>query len=131
MPYTTITSTDTPQYYLQENYAYTGKYGIRQVNGRYCVALGSYFTTEIGQLFDIVLENGTVIPCVLADQKDDKHTDQDNITTARNGCISEFVVETGCLSSKVRKNGSISYCTKSWNSPVVKIVIYDKNILTY
>ena len=40
MPYTAITSISSPQYFLQNEYAYTGTYGIRQINGRYCVAIG-------------------------------------------------------------------------------------------
>lgn len=46
MPYTAITSRGSKQYKLQQ-IAYTGDYGIRMVNGRYCVALGSHFGCEI------------------------------------------------------------------------------------
>lgn len=82
MPYTAITSTSSPQYFLQNEYAYTGTYGIRQINGRYCVAIGSHFTDDIGQYFDLILENGTVVPCILADQKANEDTDEDNIFTS-------------------------------------------------
>lgn len=125
MDYKCITSTGSKQYKLQHSSAYTGKYGIRQINGRYCVAVGSHFTTDIGTSFDLVLENGTVIPCILADAKADKDTDYNNIVTAHNGCVSEFVVDTNSLYRKAKLMGDISYCNDEWNSPVKKIRVYD------
>lgn len=114
---------------LQDNYAYDGSYGIRMINGRYCVAIGSHFTTNIGQYFDLVLENGVVIPCVLADAKADVHTDSSNIFTLHNNCCSEFIVNNNILDNNAKKYGDISKCTEEWESPVDKIIIYEKNIL--
>ena len=125
MSYKCITSTSSPQYKLQKNEAYTGKYGIRQVDGRYCVAIGSHFTDKIGTLFDLVLENGTIIPCILADQKADEDTDSRTIVTRHNGCLSEFVIDSNALNRSARQHGDISYCTKEWNSPVESIRIYE------
>lgn len=124
MSYKCITSKSSPQYKLQNERAYTGEYGIRQVDGRFCVALGSYFTTEIGTYFDLILENGTVIPCILADQKADKDTDSQNIITNHNGCLSEFVVDLSVLHSMSKRMGDVSYCNDSWNSPVKIIRVY-------
>lgn len=124
MSYKCITSTSSPQYKLQKNKAYTGKYGIRQVDGRFCVAIGSHFTSEIGTLFDLVLRNGTVIPCILSDQKADKDTDSQNIVTEHNGCLSEFIVDTNALVKSAKQQGDISYCNKKWNSPVESIRVY-------
>lgn len=123
MPYKAITSKSSPQYKLQK-IAYTGKYGIRQVDGRYCVALGSYYTKEIGQYFDLILENGTVIPCILADQKADHDTDSSNRKTLHNGCVAEFVVETSSLNKNAKRDGDISSCCEEWDSPVSKIRVY-------
>lgn len=125
MDYRCITATGSKQYQLQHTSAYTGTYGIRQINGRYCVAIGSHFTTEIGKYFDLILENGTIIPCVLGDAKADKDTDSSNIITEHNGCLSEFVVDTNSLHSKARQMGDISYCNNSWQSPVKKIRVYN------
>lgn len=126
MDYRTITCTGSKQYALQ-SIATTSENGIRTVDGRYCVAVGSHYTSEIGQYFDLVLANGTVIPCVLGDQKADIHTDADNIVTAHNGCMSEFVVDAGALSSEVKSRGNISYCNSDYDSPVMKVIVYDKN----
>lgn len=129
MPYQAITAINSPQHYLQHNFAYTGNYGIRQIDGRYCVAIGSHFTSKIGQYFDLVLKNGTIIPCVLADQKADEDTDSDNIMTEHNGCVSEFIVNVGSLNKYAKRDGNISSCTDDWNSPVVEIRVYQENIL--
>ena len=124
MSYDCITAVGSSQYKLQNNDAYTGDYGIRQVDGRYCVAIGSYFTSEIGTLFDLVLKNGTVIPCILADQKADEDTDAQNIITVHNGCMTEFVVDIDYLHPTARRMGDISYCNEDWNSPVDYVRVY-------
>lgn len=128
MPYSAITSTGSPQYKLQKM-AYTGNYGIRMVNSRYCVALGSYFGVGIGQYFDLVLENGTVIPCIMADQKADIHTDGSNIVTVANGCMSEFVVDYSALNRYAKRDGNMSSCCDTWNSAITQVVVYDKKVM--
>lgn len=128
MSYKTITDTTSKQYELQK-YAYTGEYGIRQINGRFCVAIGTAFDTEVGTYFDLVLENGTVIPCVLSDIKADEHTLCDNVTTANNGCVSEFIVDIKHLKKDIKMHGDVSCAENRWDSPVVAIRVYSKNIL--
>ena len=127
MGYEFITNISSDQFSLQKNYAYTGDYGIRMINNRYCVAIGSYFNTEIGQYFDLVLENGIIIPCIMGDLKADKDTDSSNIFTS-NGCCSEFIVDSTTLHSTAKLTGNISDLNKNWNSPVIKIKVYN-NIL--
>lgn len=124
MSYKCITSTSSPQYKLQRQKAVTGKYGIRQINGRYCVAIGSHFTKRVGTLFDLILKNGTIIPCILSDQKSDNDTDSQNIVTRHNGCLSEFIIDPNALKHEANKMGDISYCNEKWNSPVKKIRVY-------
>ena len=123
MDYKAITSTGSKQYKLQK-IAYTGNYGIRMVNGRYCVALGSYYTTRIGQYVDIELANGNIIHGILADCKADKDTINNN-TMHPDGSVVEFVVDTKSLDSTARKMGDCSYIS-GWNSKVVNIKVYDK-----
>lgn len=129
MGYTAITSTTSNQYKIQHEYAYTGTYGIRQVNGRYCVALGSYFNVNIGQYFDLILKNGIVIPCILGDAKADIHTDENNLFTIANECCSEFIVDSSRLNSNAKTSGDISLCDEDWDSPVVEVRVYEENIL--
>ena len=129
MPYTAITARGTRQYTLQYNYAYTGNYGIRQINDRYCVALGSYFGVSIGQYFDLILENGDIIPCIMADAKANIHTDYLNATTMANGCMSEFIVDRGALDRNALSSGTIGSVTESWKSPISIVRVYDINVL--
>lgn len=122
MDYRCITNTSSKQYVLQRK-SYTGNYGIRQMDGRYCIAVGSYYTTKVGKYIDLILANGTIIPCVLADCKADKHTDNRNQKTS-DGSLIEFVVDTPNLVSTARRMGDIKYSCNKWYSRVVKIKIY-------
>ena len=124
MSYKNITSRSSDQYKLQQM-AYTGTYGIRQINGRFCVAVGSAYTTQIGQYIDLVLEDGTIIPCILGDCKADEHTDSRNILTS-DGSLAEFVVDVPSLSKTVRYTGDISTACDDWESMITRIIIYDK-----
>lgn len=128
MDYRAITNKSSQQFQLQKLYANTGDYGIRVVEDRYCIAVGTHFSASIGQYLDLILENGTVIPCVLADVKADIHTDSNNIVTLHNGCVSEFVVDTSSLHNTAKRMGDVSYCCEEWNSPVVEIVVYEQNV---
>ena len=128
--YTAITLKSSPHYKLQNEYASTGPDGIRMVNGRYCIALGSHFTTSIGQYIDVVLANGIVIPCILGDQKANAHTDKNNIAhnlRYPDYSIVEFIVDLKVLDSKVAKSGNISNLHEGWEEFVSEIIVYDQN----
>lgn len=126
--YTDITDHTSKQYkLLNGKNAYTGSDGVRMVNGRYCIALGSYFTDTIGQYVDVILQNGTVIECILGDQKSDRHTDAAHIAHRSDGSIVEFIIDSKATDFGVRLTGNISNLHESWKSPVVKIVVYDIN----
>lgn len=128
MPYNTITSKSSNQYKIQ-NIATTDKEtGIRIVNERYCVAIGTGANAKVGQYCDLVLENDQIIPCVVADIKKDKDTASDNLTS-QNGCVSEFLVDYDYLPSIVLKMGDCSYCKEEWNSPVCEIRVYETSVL--
>ena len=123
-------SNGTAQELLQQ-YAVTDSFGLRQVNGSYCVAIGSRFNAEIGQRFDLILENGVLIPCVMGDMKADIHTDATNTFTNvnKNLCCSEFIVSEDDIPSAVSKRGDTSFVSDIWQSPVARIVVYNINIL--
>lgn len=128
MPYKAITNKSSNQYKLQNQYAYTGNYGIRQINGRYCVAIGTAFDAKIGDYADLILSNGEIISIIVSDIKDNKDTKSNNIVTYSNGCVSEFIIDTKALNINSKKSGDISSCKKEWDSKVVTIKIYNKNI---
>ena len=128
MDYRAITLTSSKQYKLQSTYAYTGNYGIRQINGRYCVAIGSYFTKKVGTYLDLYLENGEIIPCILADCKADIHTDKRNIITEHDGSLAEFIIDKNSLKKEIKLHGDVSKACPKWDSPIEKIRIYEKEV---
>lgn len=91
-----ITSTNSAQYKLKSEYE-LDESGIYMIDGRYACAIGSYYTTEIGTKFDVVMESGEVIPCILADCKADEHTDNLGQYTISNDSIVEFIVHSPTL----------------------------------
>lgn len=109
--------------------AKVGKYGILTVNDRYCVAIGTKANVSDGQYFDAILKNGTVIKCIKCDTKDNRDTLSNNMITRDNGCSLEFVVDKAQLDSKIRGSGDVSSASKDWNSPVVRLEIYNRNVL--
>lgn len=127
MSYKTITNISSSQYKLQQR-ATTGKYGIRTVNGRYCIAVGSYYTTTIGTKIDIVMENSNIIQCVLGDVKADAHTDSLNRANP-NGCIIEFLVDMNTLDKTCKRMGDMSYVPSGGLKGEIKYIrVYDEVI---
>ena len=100
----------------------TNEVGLRVYDGRFTIAIGTYFNTAIGQYFDLVLENGTVIPCIMGDLKADIHTDCRGLFTEASGCMTEFIVDRTYLPNK----NSATYCYEEWNSKVVNVIVYNK-----
>lgn len=127
MDWRTITSRSSMQYKLQDNYAYTASNGVRAVKGRYLIALGSYYTHQVGQYVDLILENGFVIPCIIGDCKKNKDTTNE-YSIGVDGGVAEFVVDTNSLSSVVQFHGDVSYSADGWLSNVAEIRLYDKNV---
>lgn len=124
----TLFGKKTKQYKLQK-LCHTSKDGLRMYKSRYCVAIGTKFNANIGQYFDLILKNGTIIPCVVADVKSKRHTDKKRIFTKKTKCCSEFVIDKTQIKKTVKKYGDVSYLKKSFNSPVIKIKIYKKNAM--
>lgn len=128
MSFRAITSKSSPQYILQNQYAYTGEFGIRQVDERFCIAIGTFSNARVGTYVDLILENETIIPCIVSDFKSVQHTDSSNKITSHNGCVSEFLIDISSLHTTAKRMGDISYCMEEWKSPVKIIKVYEKNI---
>ena len=128
MPYTAITNKKSKQYKLQQ-IASTGAYGIRVVDSRYLVAIGTAFNAKVGTYIDLILEDGFVIPCIVGDVKANKHTDSTNMITMHNGCVSEFIIDSKELHKSIKKSGDVSSCNENWNGCVRAIVVYSKSAL--
>lgn len=123
MDYRTLSDKTSLQYDLQQQ-AYTDSLtGIRMVDNRYLIAVGSYYTTEIGVYLDVILENGTVIQCILGDVKNDKHTDSTNRQNP-NGSVIEFIVDIDIINLTVKKQGDVSYAHEDFKGEIDYIYVY-------
>ncbi len=125
MSYRCITDKSSKQYKFQQK-CETGKYGIRVRNDRFCIAVGSYYTTKIGTKIDLVMKNGSIIECVLGDCKDDGDTDKSNRQNP-NGSIVEFIVDMNELDNMASKMGDLSYCSKEFEGEIKYIRVYKEN----
>jgi hypothetical protein len=107
MDYKKITDQTSKQWYLQQ-LAHTNEKGFRMFNGRYLVAVGTYYSKEIGKELLITLDSGVVVEAIVGDIKMDKHTDKNNQYVPVNGNIVEFIVDTLVLDKKVQSLGDVS-----------------------
>lgn len=98
----TVYADDSKQEILQR-IAYTDENGLRKVGEYFCVALGSYYGTEIGLVYEITLDDNGILKtfkAVLCDQKSDRHTDPTHRYTESHGCIVEFCIDKNVASQK-------------------------------
>lgn len=127
MDYRTLTNHRSDQWHLQEK-AETDENGLRVYDGCYMVALGSYYSTTIGDKFRITLDTGVSFDAVLGDMKADCHTDYCNQYFPMNNGqknVVEFIVDVHELNDKARVMGDISYIN-GFKGNVTKIErIYD------
>jgi hypothetical protein len=117
-----LLSKNSPQWnkiQCHEN-AYTDVNGLRKVGDYYCVAMGSYYSSTLGDTFEITTEGGT-FQAVLCDFKANQHTDSTNRYTAHNGCVIEFYVDMDSLNSTARQMGDISYADSKFSGKILSI----------
>lgn len=122
--YTAITNIHTNHYAL-EQVAITDEYGFRRVEGRYLIAIGTYFNAPVGTYIDVELENGVVIPAIVGDIKADVDTEDNNVYSLSCGCATEFIVDGWIIDPYTR--GDVSSVFEEWASPVIHIIVYDLN----
>lgn len=131
MGYDAVTCVSSPQYQLlNSESAYTdANTGIRMVDNRYCVALGSYYASTIGQKVDLYLETGVVIPCILGDCKADCHTNWDTHQYCNsNGSVAEFIVDYSVFNYLKDASGTVNWCVGdcgSFNGRIMKIELVE------
>lgn len=118
MDYRMISDSGSMQYKLQQQ-AYTDENGFRKVDDAYCIALGSAYGTEIGTRYKIALDTGLEFTAILAECKDNKHTDSTNRYISENGNIIEWIVNTDKLNELALAMGDISYA--GFKGKIIKI----------
>ena len=119
----TIRSRNTDQYKLKAKYIIDEQTGIWTVDGRYCIAVGSYYTRSIGTYIDVVMENGNVLQCILGECKRNRDTDYINRQNP-NGSVVEFIVDISSMPTMVRKMGDCSYADESMVGEIQSIIVY-------
>lgn len=124
MDYRTITDKTSAQYALLSSYENTAC-GIMSVDGRYTIAVGSYYSTEIGTRIDVVMQNGSIVPCILADCKNDIHTDSSNQQHRYDKSVVEFIVDTPNLVG--RDMGDCSYSDERLMGEIKALRVYIEN----
>lgn len=115
MSYKAVTDKNSPQYKFIHTYGWSDSEGFMRCSGErslgveqdyYLIALGSYYGTTIGTKYKITLDTGMVFYGVLADCKDNRHTNSTNQYILHNGNVVEFLVDTSILNNDVKKMGS-------------------------
>lgn len=99
MPIRTITSKSSSQYRFKK-YQTTDERGYRRYGEAYCIALGTYYGTDIGTVYEITFSDNSTIKGVLTDVKSDLHTDPTHryaeaslIFDGSKGNVLEFVMD--------------------------------------
>lgn len=120
MSYKALTDKSSPQWALQTE-CWTDGFGFRRWGEYYCVALGSRYSTNIGDKFKITFDTGVEIYVILSDCKSDRHTDKSNSYNPFNDNICEFLVDTNKLSKLALRMGDVSYGCDELKGGIVKI----------
>ena len=107
------------QWKLQE-LAYTDDNGLRKIDNYYLAAMGSYYSTTIGDIFRLTTDTGAVFDIILCDGKADRHTDANHMYTTANNCMVEFYVDTTVLNRDVKFRGSVGILPQ-FSGSIVKV----------
>lgn len=124
MDYRKITNKTSKQWALQQ-LAETDENGFRVFNGKYLVAMGTYYSKNVGKEMRITLEDGKEIYVIIGDIKQDIHMDKNNQYVPVNGNIVEFIVDVNKLDPLTKKLGNVS------NSGLEGKIIMIEEVIAY
>ena len=117
----------TPHNRLQLS-AWTDEFGCRRYNDDYIVGLGSFYSVDIGDRFEVTLDTGRVFTIILGDGKADCDTDELNMFTPcfnyeGEYCanILEFIIDKDIMYDKCYQYGSLDYHDE-FKGDIVKMV---------
>lgn len=122
MDYRKITNTTSKQYELQLSPSvYTNDNGLRKYGGSYLIAVGAYYSNNIGDKLIIHMKNGKSFNAVVGDIKDNNHTDETNRQHLKDGSVVEFIVNVDKLPTLAKKMGDISYVDDLFMGEILSI----------
>lgn len=117
----------TPHNRLQLS-AWTDEFGCRRYNDDYIVGLGSFYSVDIGDRFEVTLDTGRVFTIILGDGKADCDTDELNMFTPcfnyeGEYCanILEFIIDKDVMYDKCYQYGSLDYHDE-FKGDIIKMV---------
>lgn len=102
-----IMPTSSPNYNMITSLGYVDENGLWKIGEYYCVAMGSYYSNRLGNVFEVELDSGKVFKVIIVDHKSDLHTDYTHRYTLVNNCVTEFVVDYNALNPIIKQMGSI------------------------
>lgn len=115
----TLLSKRSIQWKLQEK-AYTDENGLRKIDNYYLAAMGSYYSTTIGDTFRLTTDTGAVFDIILCDGKSDRHTDSKHMYTVSNNCMVEFYVDIPKFNPYAKRMGSVGVLPQ-FSGSIVKV----------
>ncbi len=129
MHYKTITNKSSEQYKLQNrDDVWTDEEGFRRLGDKFIVAVGTYYSKEVGQELIIELDNGTTFDAIVGDIKDDKHTDSTNRQHKVDKSVIEFIVDLKKLDNTIKKMGDCSYSNMNdFKGNISNIIVLPKD----
>lgn len=119
MPYTAITNKSSTQWQLQQS-ATTDENGLRCIDGKPMVAVGTGWGVSVGDSAIITCDNGNSFEVVIGDAKANIHTDSTNKTTLSNNCRCEFIVDSKQLNPTVKTVGNVAIL-QQYNGYVINV----------
>lgn len=125
MDYRTITNKTSTQYKLQQQ-AYTDNEGFRKIGEDYCIALGKYYSNNCGERFLITTDSGEQFTAIIADIKDNRHTNSTNqYVPMKNGRgnVIEFIIDQNIMNNTTLKRGDISHLRFKGNIVSIQKII--------
>ena len=116
MDWRTITSPTSKQWEIQSSeYTWTDADGFRRYGDCYLVALGTYYSSSCGDIFEVTLDSGKCFLAMTGDIKADEHTDAKHqlrvVGNTKN--LIEFIVDSDIISDSCWQTGDMSYAADS------------------
>lgn len=116
----------TPHYRLQQA-SWTDEQGLRRFNNDYIVALGSYYSTNIGDRFEVTLDTGIIFTVIVGDGKWDSDCDElcmympcTDYEGNQAANLLEFIIDEEILDTKVYNYGDLN-CIDELKGSVIKM----------
>lgn len=117
-----ITSTTSTQYKLRELAGMNfDEEGFGKINGRYVIACTTTYGT-VGDYIDFYQDDGTVIPCIIGDIKNQNDAGCNEWGHTNGKCIVEFVVDMNIWYNSGHPNPGTQQCHPEWNHNITKVV---------